>query len=118
MDLNRRILLVLEMTNKIIKYTLNANGTIPDYIADGGYYGKANSGSSPQNYDLIGATVDGSNQLGIGELTSEADVKTYLDTYTSVWKTRDDSPAHTFGDTDTDFDQAAAAAFIWSKKIA
>ena len=114
MDLNRRILLVLEMTNKIIKYTLNANGTIPDYIADGGYYGKANSGSSPQNYDLIGATVDGSNQLGIGELTSEADVKTYLDTYTSGWKDRG-SPSD---DTETDFDQAAAAAMLWGKKIA
>ena len=46
------------MTNKIIKYTLNSNGTIPDYIADGGYYGKANGGSSPQDYDMIGATVD------------------------------------------------------------
>ena len=101
------------MTNKIIKYTLNANGTIPDYIADGGYYGKANSGSSPQNYDLIGATVDGSNQLGIGELTSEADVKTYLDTYTSSWKEKNYPD-----ETETDFDQAAAAAVIWSKKIA
>ena len=101
------------MTNKIIKYTLNANGTIPDYIADGGYYGKANGGSSPQDYDMIGATVDGSNQLGVGELTSEADIKTYLDTYTSSWKNLG-AP----GETETDFDQAAAAAMLWGKKIA
>ena len=101
------------MTNKIIKYTLNANGTIPDYIADGGYYGKANGGSSPQDYDMIGATVDGSNQLGIGELTSEADIKTYLDTYTSGWKNLGEP-----GETETDFDQAAAAAMLWGKKIA
>ena len=113
MDLNRRILLVLEMTNKIIKYTLNANGTIPDYIADGGYYGKANSGSSPQNYDLIGATVDGSNQLGIGELTSEAVVKTYLDTYTTGWVDTNPSTGST-----SNFDQVGVASFIWSKKIA
>ena len=34
------------MANKIIKYNLNADGTIPTYIADGGYYPKANSGSA------------------------------------------------------------------------
>ena len=65
---------------------------------------------------MIGATVDGSNQLGIGELTSEADVKTYLDTYTSGWKTRDDSPAHTFGDTDTAFDQVGIASMLWAMR--
>ena len=104
------------MANKIIKYTLNSDGTIPDYIADGGYYGKANGGSSPQDYDMIGATVDGSTQLGIGELTSEADVKTYLDTYTSGWKTQDIPSGPDSGE--KDFDQAEAAAFIWGKKIA
>ena len=47
------------MANKIIKYTLTEGGTIPTYIADGGYYPEANGGSSPQDWDLIGATVDG-----------------------------------------------------------
>jgi len=46
------------MANKIIKYTLTNSGTIPGYIADGGYYPKANSNASPQDYDMIGATVD------------------------------------------------------------
>ena len=103
------------MTNKIVKYTLNADGTIPSSIADGGYYGKPNGGTPPQDYDFIGATVDGSGSggyTGLGELASEADVKTYLDTYTSSWKNREP------GEVETDFDQAAAAANIWSKKIA
>ena len=99
------------MANKIIKYNLEADGTIPTYIADGGYYPKANSNSSPQDRDLIGATTDGSSETGLGELADKAAIKTYLDSYTSDWK-----------DTDTDgneidFDQDAAATMLWAKKV-
>ena len=66
------------MANKIIKYNLNSNGTIPSYIEDGGYYPKANSNSSPQDWDLIGATVDGSSETGLGELANEAAMKLIL----------------------------------------
>ena len=99
------------MANKIIKYNLNADGTIPTYFADGGYYPKANSGSAPQDNDMIGATVDGSSETGLGELANKAAVKTYLDTYTSSWKDKNDA-----GD-EVDFDQDAAATYIWTKKI-
>ena len=54
------------MANKIIKYNLATDGTIPTYIADGGYYPKANSNASPQDWDMIGATVDGSSETGLG----------------------------------------------------
>ena len=37
------------MANKIVKYTLTAGGEVPSYIADGGYYPKANSNSAPQD---------------------------------------------------------------------
>ena len=99
------------MANKIIKYNLTAGGTIPDYIDDGGYYPKANSNSSPQDWDLIGATVDGSNETGLGELANKAAVKSYLDTYTSDWKQPDGSGG------EEDFDQDAAATHVWAKKI-
>ena len=99
------------MANKIIKYNLTTGGTIPDYIEDGGYYPKANSNSSPQDWDLIGATVDGSNETGLGELANEAAVKSYLDTYTSDWKQPDGSGG------EEDFDQDAAATHVWAKKI-
>jgi len=99
------------MANKIIKYNLTAGGTIPTYIADGGYYPKANGGSSPQDWDLIGATTDGSSETGLGELANKAAVKSYLDTYTSDWKERDAN------DNEVDFDQDAAATMIWAKKI-
>ncbi len=99
------------MANKIIKYNLTESGTIPTYIADGGYYPKANGGASPQDWDMIGATIDGSDETGLGELANQAAVKSYLDTYTSDWKQDDGS-----GGLEA-FNQTDAAAHIWSKKI-
>ena len=99
------------MANKIIKYNLTAGGTIPTFIADGGYYPKANSNASPQDWDMIGATVDGSSETGLGELADKAAIKTYLDTYTSDWKDQDAE------DNEIDFDQDAAATALWAKKI-
>ena len=99
------------MANKIIKYNLTAGGTIPSHIADGGYYPKANGGASPQDWDLIGATTDGSSETGLGELANEAAVKSYLDTYTSDWKDTNDAGE------EVDFDQDAAATMLWAKKV-
>ena len=99
------------MANKIIKYNLESNGTIPTYIDDGGYYPKANGGSSPQDWDLIGATVDASSETGLGELANKAAIKSYLDTYTGDWTERNAAGE------EVDFDQDAAATAIWAKKI-
>ena len=99
------------MANKIVKYTLTAGGEVPSYIADGGYYPKANSNSAPQDYDMIGATVDGSSETGLGELADQAAVKTYLDSYTSDWKDQDADG------NEIAFNQTTAAAGIWAKKI-
>ena len=99
------------MANKIIKYNLNGVGQIPAYIADGGYYPKANSNASPQDWDMIGATTDGSSETGLGELADKAAIKTYLDSYTSDWKDTDSDG------NEVDFDQDAAATGIWAKKI-
>ena len=102
------------MANKIIKYNLEANGTIPTYIDDGGYYPKANDNASPQDWDLIGATDNGSSETGLGELANEAAVESYLDSYTSEWTERDpDNQPHGT----IPFNQTTAAAHIWSKKI-
>jgi hypothetical protein len=96
------------MANKIVKYRLEDNGTIPTWIDDGGYF--------PDTSEImIGATVDGSDEVGLGELASEADVKTYLDTYTSSWTEQDfssDDPTATIP-----FNQTTAATNIWSKKV-
>ena len=96
------------MANKIVKYQLTNQGTIPTWIEDGGYY--------PDSEEvMIGATVDGSSEVGLGELASEADVKTYLDSYTSTWT--DDDPSSDDPDATVPFNQTTAAAGIWAKKI-
>ena len=99
------------MANKIIKYNLTAEGTIPTHIADGGYFPKANSNASPQDWDMIGATVDGSSETGLGELANAAAIKTYLDTYTSDSKQPDGSGG------EEAFNQTTAANGIWAKKV-
>ena len=96
------------MANKIVKYKLDGGTTIPSWIEDGGYY------PDPTEI-MIGATVDGSDEVGLGELASEADVKTYLDTYTSSWTDQD--PSSDDPNATVPFDQAAAATHIWSKKV-
>ena len=98
------------MANKIIKYNLTGGGTIPTYIDDGGYFPKANGGASPQDWDLIGATVEGSSETGLGELANKAAIVTYLDTYTGDWKQDDGSGG------EEAFDQDAAATMLWAKK--
>ncbi len=95
------------MANKIVKYQLD-NGTIPTWIGDGGYY------PDPTEI-MIGATVDNSSEVGLGELVSQSAVETYLDTYTSTW-TQDD-PSSDDPNATVPFDQAQAASYIWSKKI-
>ena len=95
------------MANKIVKYQLEG-GRIPSWIEDGGYY------PDPSEI-MIGATVDGSDETGLGELASEADVKTYLDTYTSSWTEPDESSDDP--NATVPFDQTQAATYIWSKKI-
>ena len=93
------------MANKIVKYQLEG-GRIPSWIEDGGYY------PDPSEI-MIGATVDGSSEVGLGELASEADVKTYLDSYTSSWTEEDPNDP----DATVPFNQTTAATHIWSKKI-
>ena len=100
------------MANKIIKYNLTAGGTIPTHIADGGYYPKSNSNASPQDWDLIGATVDGSSETGLGELANAAAIKSYLDTYTSEWTDGIDENGDAVA-----FNQTNAANVLWTKKI-
>jgi hypothetical protein len=100
------------MANKIIKYNLTSGGTIPTYIEDGGYFPKANSNDSPQDWDLIGATVDGSSETGLGELANAAAIKTYLDTYTSDWTDGVDENGDAVA-----FNQTTAANGIWTKKV-
>ena len=93
------------MANKIVKYQLESNGQFQ--------HGLKMADIIDTSEVMIGATVDGSDETGLGELASEADVKTYLDTYTSSWT----EPEPNDPNATVPFDQTAAATHIWSKKI-
>jgi hypothetical protein len=47
---------------KMIKYVLTPQGTIPDYVVDGGYLAWANGGTSPQDLDLVGVANDSATE--------------------------------------------------------
>jgi len=100
------------MANKIIKYNLTAEGTIPGYIEDGGYFPKTNNNASPQDWDMIGATKDGSSETGLGALANAAAIKSYLDTYTSEWTDGVDENGDAVA-----FNQTTAANNLWAKKV-
>jgi hypothetical protein len=65
------------MPSKIVSYTLNLDGTVPDYITDGGHLGWPNSKPFPQSLDLVGVATDQAPQSGFA---SEADLLSYAQT--------------------------------------
>ena len=95
------------MAKKIVRYILNSNGSIPSEIEDGGYFPNGNSNSSPQDWDLIGVTEDGSSFTGDKEFTKKSALTTYM--------TAIGAPFTLDGDEMT---AAEAATIVWDKKAA
>jgi len=60
---------------KAIIYTLETNGTIPEYIIDGGYFPVQNNKTSPQDLDLVGIAQDDAPQEAFA---SEAELLNYV----------------------------------------
>jgi hypothetical protein len=52
---------------KLIVYTLTPEGTIPNYIIDGGYLPWANNNITPQDFDLVGVATDDAPQDGFAD---------------------------------------------------
>lgn len=61
---------------KCILYTLEADGTIPSYIVNGGYFPVANENPFPQNLNLVGIATDEATQK---PFASEAELLTYVE---------------------------------------
>lgn len=88
--------------SKIIKYTLNEDGTVPEFVLNGGYLADPRTGPSPQDWTLVGLATDEAP----GEvLPTRSDLMDYiLDLGGAEWKDPiDDSPV----------DLDALADFIW-----
>jgi hypothetical protein len=109
------------MAKQMMKYKLNANGTVPSflYLGNDGVGGQwpntANAGASPQDMWLVGIS-DGStlpaDQAEV--INSKADLVTYLNSYTSTWKQPDPSQPGNL-DAQIPFDQQASADWAWAR---
>ena len=76
------------MAKKIISYKLNADGTVPDYVEDGGYL--PNNPNITPDMVLLGVSKDGADISGaVAEFADEASAVTYVNTYLSDTTTTD-----------------------------
>lgn len=97
------------MPSQIVSYKLNLDGTIPEFIQDGGYFPSA---STWEEMTLLGITfADATIPTGITVYTSKEEIIAYLNTYTSGLKeidpvTREDKGL---------WSQSDAADFLWAK---
>ena len=107
------------MAHKVVKYRLESNGTIPTWLKfgvpqmTGGMYGVHDPDTpSPQDWIMIGISDDGADISGaIEEITSKADLQTYLSTQATAngWTDIDpNDPESTIA-----FDAAVHAQRVW-----
>jgi hypothetical protein len=70
------------VAKKVISYKLNTDGTIPDFVEDGGYLAK--DANDTPNMVVLGISKDGADISGAeAEFASEASALTYVSTYLS-----------------------------------
>jgi hypothetical protein len=107
------------MAHKLVKYRLEADGTIPTWLkfgvpqCTGGMYPVADSSTaSPRDWIMIGIADDGADISGaIEEITSKSDLQTYLSNQASANSWTDPDPDDP--DATVAFDAAAHAQRVW-----
>ena len=71
---------------KVTTYTLNADGTIPGFVTNGGYFPDARVGDSPQDWTLVGVCTDDAP----GDAMTEAELVTYVEGFSPVFTNPED----------------------------
>ena len=71
---------------KVTTYTLNADGTIPEFVDNGGYFPHARVGDSPQDWTLVGVCADDAP----GDAMTEAQLVTYVEGFSPVFTNPED----------------------------
>tara|TARA_R110001632_G_scaffold93728_1_gene199353 strand:+ start:150 stop:497 length:348 start_codon:yes stop_codon:yes gene_type:complete len=107
------------MAHKVVKYRLEADGTIPTWLkfgvpqATGGMYAVADPDTaSPRDWIMIGISADGADVSGaIEEVTSKANLQTYLAAQASANSWTDTDPDNP--DATVAFDAAVHAKRVW-----
>ena len=106
------------MAYKVVKYRLEADGTIPTWLkfgvpqGTGGMYPVPDADTaSPQDWIMVGIADDGADISGaIAEISSKSDLQTYLTNSANAngWKDQDSDG------NDVTFDAAAHATRVWN----
>ena len=107
------------MAHKVVKYRLEADGTIPTWLtfgvpqSTGGMYAVADPDTaSPRDWIMIGISADGADTSdAIEEVTSKANLQTYLAAQASANSWTDPDPSDP--DATVAFDAAAHAQRVW-----
>ena len=93
---------------KIILYKLNSDGTIPDFIDEGGFY--PTQEAKWQEMILVGITISNYDQVPIQEFLAKNDLQVYLKNTFEALQVLD----FTTGDKKL-FDPVIAANYLWAK---
>lgn len=110
------------MAHKVVKYRLTPQGTIPTFLkfgvseSTGGMYAvEDTSVASPQDMIMIGISDDGADiSDAIEEITSKADLQTYLSAKATANGWTDPDPDNLDDpDATVAFDAAAHAQRVW-----
>ena len=107
------------MAHKVVKYRLESDGTIPTWLkfgvsqSTGGMYAVEDTNTAaPQDWIMIGISDDGADiSDAIEEITSKADLQTYLSTQATANSWTDPDPDDP--DATVAFDAAAHAQRVW-----
>ena len=95
---------------KIVKYLLNIDGTIPEYIIDGGYFPVESGLDWPHDYYLIGISEQWSKDVSFA---SVEDLISYLDTCGTIFMELSDPLTLEIMPIDT----TIAATDLWNKLV-
>ena len=110
------------MAHHCIKYRLTAEGTIPSFLcfhpeSVGGMFAVEDlSTPSPRDWVLIG--ISENDDTGDAEvINTQADLQAYLTSVGADW-TQPDPANPSDPEATIPFDPAAAAAWVWNRKVA
>jgi hypothetical protein len=52
---------------KVVKYTLETDGTVPKWVVNGGHFAVLNASASPQDWTIVGKVTDEAPGIAISE---------------------------------------------------
>lgn len=92
---------------KVVEYTLNLDGSIPESIIDGGYFPVPNALPSPRDWVFFGIASD---DAPFESFATEEDLVNKLSSISAGWVYH----SHSENKPET-FDDEKASSFLWSK---